>query len=224
MQTNKKAFIKVKMIIALTNSKGGVGKTTLAVHLAVWLHEQGNRVEMIDADVQESSSRWMFECCPEIPIHRFHTPDEVLEKIDSISEKSDFIIADGPAGLSEVTRTLLLKANLTLLPCGPSALDLRAVQDAIKVVRQAQNIRNGPPDAILIPNKLQTQYRLSKELIETAKNLGIPSIAGLKLRQAFADSVGQGTVVWKLPKATEAAKEVIALFQELNISKYATKS
>lgn len=212
------------MIIALTNSKGGVGKTTIAVHLAVWLHEQGKRVQMIDADVQESSSRWMEECCPEIPIHRLHTPDEVLEKIDLISKKSDFIVADGPAGLSEVTRALLLKANLTLLPCGPSVLDLRAVQDAIKVVRQAQNIRNGPPHAILIPNKLQTQYRLSKELIETAKNLGIPSIAGLKLRQAFADSVGQGTIVWKLPKAKEAAEEITTLFKKLNISKYANKS
>lgn len=212
------------MIIALTNLKGGVGKTTLAVHLAVWLHEQGKRVQMIDADVQESSSKWMVECCPEIPLHQFHTPDEVLENIDSIKAQCDFIVADGPAGLSEVTRALLLKADVTLLPCGPSALDLRAVQDAIKVVRQAQNIRNGLPQAILIPNKLQTQYRLSKELIETAKNLGIPSIAGLKLRQAFADSVGQGTTVWKLPKAKEAANEIKSLFKELNISKYASKS
>jgi len=207
------------MIIALTNLKGGVGKTTLAVHLAVWLHEQGKRVQMIDADVQESSSKWMTECCPDIPLHQFHTPDEVLENIDSIKKQCDFIVADGPAGLSEVTRSLLLKADVTLLPCGPSALDLRAVQDAIKVVRQAQNIRNGLPKAILIPNKLQSQYRLSKELVETAKNLGIPSIAGLKLRQAFADSVGQGTIVWKLPKAKEAANEIKSLFKELKITK-----
>ena len=40
------------MIIAMTNSKGGVGKSTLAVHLAAWWHEQGARVALVDADVQ----------------------------------------------------------------------------------------------------------------------------------------------------------------------------
>ena len=211
----------MKMIIALTNSKGGVGKTTIAVHLAVWLHEQGNSVHVIDADVQGSTSRWISECCPEITVHRLHTPDEVLEKTPSILKEADIIVADGPAGLSEVTRSLLLVADCTLLPCGPSALDLRSVQEAIRVVRQAQQIRKGPPKAILIPNKLQTQYRLSKELIETAKTLEIPSVTGLKLRQAFADAVGQGVTVWKLPKAIEATEEITRLFKELNLKKYA---
>ena len=44
------------MIYALTNSKGGVGKSTLSVHLAVWLKEQGARVALVDSDVQGSSS------------------------------------------------------------------------------------------------------------------------------------------------------------------------
>ena len=205
------------MIIALTNSKGGVGKTTIAVHLAVWLYEQGKRVHVVDADVQGSTSRWISECCPEIPIHKLHTPDDVLEQTPIILKEAEVIVADGPAGLSEVTRALLLIADRTLLPCGPSALDLRAVQDAIRVVRQAQKIRQGLPDAVLVPNKLQTQYRLSKELIETAKTLEISSITGLKLRQAFADAVGQGTVVWRLPKATEATEEFKKLFRELKI-------
>lgn len=47
------------MIAAIVNQKGGVGKTTLAVHLAVWLHERGLRVAFIDADGQSSSSRWI---------------------------------------------------------------------------------------------------------------------------------------------------------------------
>jgi len=46
-------------------------------------------------------------------------------------------VIDGPAGLSEVTRAVLLVANLALLPCGPSVLDLRAAQEAIRVVLQA---------------------------------------------------------------------------------------
>ena len=47
------------MIIAIINSKGGVGKSTLAVHLAAWLHEQGHSVTLADCDTQQSSSEWL---------------------------------------------------------------------------------------------------------------------------------------------------------------------
>ena len=46
------------MIFAFTNSKGGVGKSTLSVHLAVWLKERSDSVALIDSDVQGSSSGW----------------------------------------------------------------------------------------------------------------------------------------------------------------------
>ena len=54
------------MIVTIANSKGGVGKSTLAVHLAAWLHEQGHRVVLADCDTQHSSSDWMHEAVPEI--------------------------------------------------------------------------------------------------------------------------------------------------------------
>ncbi|HRZ58564.1 MAG TPA: hypothetical protein P5525_24250, partial [Candidatus Paceibacterota bacterium] len=72
------------------------------------------------------------------------------------------------------------------------------------------------PVPLLVPNKLQVQYRLSQELLETAKSLGIPSLPGLRLRQAYADAAGQGTVVWRLgPRGEAAATELKSLFQEL---------
>lgn len=77
-------------------------------------------------------------------------------------------------------------------------------------------IRHGPPEAMLIPNKLQTQYRLSRELLGTAKSLEVPSIGGLRLRQAYADAAGQGTVVWKLgPRGELAALEIREEFNGL---------
>ena len=154
------------MIIALTNSKGGVGKSTLAVHLAVWWQEQGAKVALVDADAQGSSSVWLHETAPDLPVLRLQTADEILEGVPKLQTQFEHLIIDGPAGLSEVTRAILLVADMALLPCGPSALDLRAVNDAIRVVKQAQAIRHGPPQAMLIPNKLQVQYRLSRELVE----------------------------------------------------------
>ncbi len=204
------------MIFAFTNSKGGVGKSTLSVHLTVWLHERGASVALVDADVQGSSSIWLQEAAPEIKVVRLQTPDNVLEQVPLLQREFDHLVIDGPAGLSEVTRTVLFVADVTFLPCGPSVLDLRAAQDAIRVVRQAQAIRKGPPRAVLVPNKLQVQYRLSQELLETARSLEIPTTGGLRLRQAYADAAGQGTVVWRLgPRATDAAKEMKTLLEEI---------
>ena len=53
------------MIIALTNSKGCVGKSTLSVHLTLWLSERGAKVALVVADVQEASSLWLSEAAPE---------------------------------------------------------------------------------------------------------------------------------------------------------------
>lgn len=204
------------MIYAFTNSKGGVGKSTMSVHFAAWLKEEGAAVALVDADVQESSSQWLHEVEPAIPIHRLQTAEDMLDRLPKITLDHDCVVVDGPAGLSEVTRCILLLADCALLPCGPSVLDLRAANDAIRAVRQAQRIRQGPPAAFLIPNKLQINYRLSQEFLEAIKSLEIPSLGGLRLRQAYADAVGQGTVVWKMNNkgATEAAAEIKTLFTE----------
>jgi chromosome partitioning protein len=114
-----------------------------------------------------------------------------------------------------VSRAILFVADLTLLPCGPSVLDLRAATEAIRVVRQAQAIRHGPPRAVLVPNKLQARFRLSQELVQAAGSLGIAAVGGLHLRQAYADAAGQGKVVWQLgPVASAAANEIKTLFEE----------
>jgi chromosome partitioning protein len=201
------------MIIALTNSKGGVGKSTLAVHLAVWWQEQNTKVALVDADAQSSSSVWLHEAAPDLPVLRLQTADDILDGVPKLQTQFEHLIIDGPAGLSEVTRAILLVADLALLPCGPSTLDLRAVNEAIRVVKQAQAIRHGPPHAMLVPNKLQVQYRLSRELVETLSALDIPATQGLRLRQAYADAAGQGTVVWRLGSSREnAGNEIRELF------------
>lgn len=205
------------MVTALVNQKGGVGKSTLSVHLAVWLSERGRKVVLVDADAQGASSVWLKEAAPDISIVRLQTPDDILEQIPKLQAEADEVVVDGPAGLSELTRTILFVTEFAILPCGPSVLDLRAVNDAIRVVRQVQTIRKGPPRAVLVPNRLQVQYRLSQELLEASKGLEIPAVGGLRLRQAYADAVGQGTVVWRMStqSARDAAAEVQQLFSEL---------
>jgi chromosome partitioning protein len=203
-------------VLAFTNSKGGVGKSTLSVHMAVHLREQGRKVVLVDADVQGSSSKWIHEASPETDQLRLQTPDDLLEQIPALREQFEFLVIDGPAGLSEVTRAALFVSDATFLPCGPSALDLWAAGEAVRVVRQAQTIRKGPPAAFLIPNKLQVRHRLSRELLETGRSLGIPVTPGLRLLQAYADAAGQGRVVWHMGSdAAPAAQEMKTLLEVL---------
>ena len=71
---------------------------------------------------------------------------------------------------------------------------------------------------MLVPNKLQVQYRLTHELLATVQSLEVPVLGGLRLRQAFADAAGQGTLVWRLgPRAAAATGEITHLFEELGI-------
>jgi len=205
------------MILALANSKGGVGKSTIAVHLAVWMAEQGHRVAFVDSDVQGSSSGWLQEAAPTMRTIRLLTAEDVLDQLPKLQAEADYVIADGPAGLSEVTRAILCLADTAIFPCGPSVLDLRAVIEAIKVVRHVQEIRNGLPNTVILPNKLQSQYRLTKELLQIVQTFGMPAGDGLKLRQAYADAAGQGTVVWRLntQSARDATAEMQYFFQQL---------
>jgi chromosome partitioning protein len=205
------------MILALANSKGGVGKSTIAVHLAAWMLEKGRNLLFVDSDVQGSSSAWLREAAPDLKTIRLLTKEDILDQLPKLSVEYDYVVADGPAGLSEVTRSILCLADMAIFPCGPSALDLRAVIDALEVNKKIQAVRNGLPKEIIIPNKLQTQYRLSKELVQTLKDLGMPIGEGLRLRQAYADAAGQGTVVWRMNTASarEATAELQFLFQQL---------
>jgi chromosome partitioning protein len=206
---------RVSVLISLANPKGGVGKTTIAVHLAIRSQEKGRTVAFIDADGQQSSTGWLTDLKKPFPIHRFRTREDVIDHVDAIVESAEVTIADGPAGLSEVTASLIMASDLVLLPCGPSILDLRALQDALKVVRHAQKLRKGPPHACLIPNKLQAGYRLSRELLEAAESMGIPHLSGMRLRQAYADAASRGTVVWRIPRSEDASEEFFSLYDQI---------
>lgn len=205
------------MLIAFANTKGGVGKSTLAVHLAVWLHDQGFQTALLDTDKQRSSSTWIGEAEPKIKIAVADTPDECLAQARGLSESNDFVVADGAAGIDDLSRTLLLLADLALLPISPSILDLRSVQQATSILRFAQQINHGKPEGRLLLNKMRTRETISRELRTAAAGLGI-AVAETVIRdlQAYRDAAQQATTVTRMTRrADQAAAEVHRLFDEL---------
>ena len=205
------------MIITIANSKGGVGKSTLAVHLAAWLHEQGCRVTLADCDTQQSSSEWIREAQPGVKAVRLDNPDVILNELPNLNQDADFIVADGPGSHTETSRALLLRADLAIVPCKASMLEVRALAKATEVLRQAQDIRKGIPKAIIVLSMIGMRYRLTNDMKDAAKSLSLPLASNaMILRQIYADAPGQGTVVWNMgSRARDAAIEVDALFREL---------
>ena len=206
------------MIIVVANSKGGVGKSTFAVHLAAWLHEQGHAVTLADCDThQHSSSEWAEEAVPGVKVVRLADPDDVLDRLPIIAQQTDYVVADGPGSNTETSRALLLRGDLALVPCKASMLELRALAQATNQLRQAQDIRGGLPRAQIVLSMVGRNYKLTQEMKDAAAALDLPlAKTALTLRQIYADAPGQGAVVWQLgARGREAADEVMTLFREL---------
>ena len=213
------------MIIVIANSKGGVGKSTIAVHLAAWLHEQGHSVTLADCDTQQSSSEWAKEAVPEVKAVRLSDPDEILDRLPALAQQTDFVVADGPGSNTETSRALLLRADLAIVPCKASMLEVRALAQATNVLRQAQDI-GGLPRALIVLSMVGKTYRLTQDMKDAAAALELPlAKTALTLKQIYADAPGQGAVVWQLgSRGKGAADEVEALFREVLPDACAVKS
>ena len=205
------------MIIVVANSKGGVGKSTLSVHLAAWLADRGYSVVLADCDTQQSSSEWAREAAPKVQSVRLANPDEILNQLPILAAEADFVVADGPGSNTETSRALLLRGDLALVPCKASMLEVRALAQATAVLRQAQDIRHGKPQAMIVLSMVGKNYRLTQDMKDAATALGLPlAETPLILRQIYADAPGQGAVVWQLgSRGRDAAEEIQALFREL---------
>ncbi len=205
------------MIIVIANSKGGVGKSTVSVHLAAWLAQQGYRVTLADCDTQQSSSEWIREAMPEVTAVRLDNPDAILNELPVLNQEADFVVADGPGSQTETSRALLLRADLAIVPCKASMLEVRALAQATEKLRQAQDIRAGKPTAVIVLSMVGKNYRLTQDMIAAATALGLPiAETPLILRQVYADAPGQGAVVWNLgSRAAEATREIHKLFREI---------
>jgi chromosome partitioning protein len=212
-----KSCYPLKVIIVVANSKGGVGKSTFAVHLAAWLHEQGHRVTLADCDTQQSSSEWIREAVPEVKAVRLDSPDVILSELPILNSDTDYVVADGPGSQTETSRALLLRADLAIVPCKASMLEVRALAKATEVLRVSQDIRAGLPKAIIVLSMVGKNYRLTKDMKDAASALNLPMVSrAMILRQIYADAPGQGAVVWNMgSRAREAAEEVDHIFREI---------
>jgi len=207
-------------VIALVNQKGGCSKSTSAVHLACWLSRKGHKVHLLDADAQRSSSIWLNSMeNGKIPTTILQSPDDLLEQIPELTTQCDYLVVDGPAGLSEASRAILFRCDLAVIPCQPTGLDLQSASDAVRLIRQAQSVRGGAPLAAIFVSRAVKGTKLLNEAIALLNKSQEAKLlkSVIYQKQAIADTFGQAATIWDLSgrQATESAREYDRLFKEI---------
>lgn len=207
------------MFIATVNQKGGVGKTTLAAHLALWYARHGHAVALIDTDEQQTAARWVRGSSANIEIVSEHDADRLIEHAPELVARRDIVVADGPANLAECSRALLLVADVALVPCGPTIPELEATATTVRMLRNAAAVRAShlPKPLLVLTRMRPARFRLSREATEAAPALGIPVAHNvLPFREAIADAPGQRRPVWSLGRSAEhATNDMTQLLKEI---------
>ncbi|MGY3530888.1 cellulose biosynthesis protein BcsQ [Bradyrhizobium embrapense] len=129
------------MIVALLNQKGGVGKTTLALHLAGEWALRGKRV-MLDADPQGAALDWSQQRAREKVSPLFGVTglarDTLHREAPEVARTADHVVIDGPPRVTRLIRSALLAADLVLIPVQPSPFDGWASAEMLALLREAR--------------------------------------------------------------------------------------
>lgn len=203
-------------IIGLVNQKGGVGKTTLSIHVASGLRHLGHNVCMIDTDPQGSLRDWhgLTGLDTEMPI--FSADIKGLPNlITQLSAKFDYAVIDGAPRSDRMASIVIRACDIVLIPVGPSGLDAWACADIVEPIEVIQAKNNGKPLARFILNKVRKGTLLGKEIQESLKDYGIPILASPCVqREIYAQSISEGATVLE-SQNKEARDEVLNFTKEI---------
>lgn len=211
-----------KLFIAFTNTKGGVGKSTLAAHLAIWLLDRGYRVALLDTDPQNTSAEWIRNAEPQITVCAVSDSDGIRAARDELMAVHDFVVADAPGEEGEAANAVTFLADLAVLPLEPTKPSVRALKDALKTIRLAHTVRQGKPDTILVLSKVRKKSRRTAVLKKQLRTSGY-QVAETEIRflDAIADSCDSAVTRETAPKFAAGANDMESLFLEL-LGKYLT--
>jgi chromosome partitioning protein len=201
------------MRIAITNLKGGVGKTTITTNLAVSFAHRGKRVCIVDSDLgQKSSMEWAGnrnESMPHIPVYGAMAK-QLNKEVAKLNEENDIVFIDGTPQLSELAERTVLASDILIIPISPSIYDLRAFESFFEKVEQINQVREEQGlkmvKTYVIVNRIAEKTNLGREILEALKDYAV-TVFDTKLanRIAYAETAtgGLGVAEWKDKKAKE---------------------
>lgn len=206
------------MIISVLNQKGGVGKTTLAIHISHALVLKGSKVLLVDADPQGSARDWAAareeEATPPFPVVGLDRPT-IHRDLPALMKDFDHAVIDGPPRVSDLARSAIIAADLIVVPIQPSPYDIWAADEIIKLIQEASVFKEKIKSVFVINRKI-VNTAIGRDVVEALEQYPIPVLkASISQRVAFAESAATGSTVLETDTKGAAAKEVMALVNEL---------
>ena len=213
------------MIIVVASIKGGTGKTTIATNLAIIAAKQGSDILLVDADTQCSASDFMSvreeeKHDPQITSAMIHGK-HIAEELRKFEPKFDDIIVDVGGRDSVTLRSVLLYADILIIPCLPSQLDAWALEHMNTLVSDVLKF-NEKLQTLVFLNKVDTNPRIpmtneAEEILKECKGLNFCDVK-IGYRIAFRRAIAEGLGVVELKKSKQdkkAVEEINKLYMEI---------
>lgn len=178
--------------VVVASSKGGVGKTTLATHLAAQSALSGRRTVLVDADPQGSSTRW---CERRAELESAVLPVDGTRKAwrKRIPDDTQQMVVDAPAGAMAASLEAFLDlADAVVVPVQPSTLDIEATVPFLDSLARLPAVRKGSLRVGLVGNKLKPWTNASQQAVALLQQWPYPVVAQLRDSQAYVLLTGLG--------------------------------
>lgn len=200
------------MIIGLTNQKGGVGKTTVAVNLAGALARRPSRVLLVDTDPQGSVLQWHSVGGIKPPFGVHHHPRQLTRReLKSLARGCDHVVIDTPPALGDIVAAVIGLVDRIIVPVGPSPLDIWSSRETIARIRA----RKGAGARLLVARKI-VGTRVGRAAREAIESYRLPVFqTELCQRIAYVEAMIAGLTVFDFAPNSEAAAEMDALCREM---------
>jgi len=203
------------MIIALLQQKGGVGKTTLATHLAGELASPETNVLIVDADPQGSALDWTQKRALLGLPRRFGTVglarETLHQEVPQIARHADHVIIDGPPRVTALARSAILAADLVIVPVQPSPYDVWASHEIVSLITEAKLFKPSLRAAFAV-NRRVVGTIIGRDVRDALAEYPLRVLhAAVSQRIIFAESAATGQLVNEIDCRCAAAREIAAL-------------
>ena len=166
-------------IYSVLSAKGGAGKTTTIVQLAIWLHQNDFTVAIVDNDKQRSIGDWLENHPADLTIVETENYKEMEKALYKMQESHDIVLVDNAGGDTLSMSIAMQASDHVLIPVQPSAVDINSTLDTIEDLKMAR-IRLGKSiPATVFLNRITKGSRIKEEvegIIEDIQDVNLSSI------------------------------------------------